>query len=515
MRVLSLSVLALLLNAACSSSAQPEDALTAPPTGGGGPAISDDGLPDSLEFEMTAAELPARDQVVLKVRASPARVYPLRFSLPPSGGDPLDAVLDRDETNTDTDGIASVLLTAPSSPTDFEVLATVGTLSQKLPLSVKDAGFTTVQVDPRYPTNLRAVATWVGSAYAGKSCAELKGIPPEDGEIPGLPAGTEGPIIPDVPAGQRLAITVRSGHFVGGCTSVEMLPPSPADRPQIVVVTVLNRPIDLSASSLAFSLDLDAAAQTWSSHLGESGAHVLGGLLGTSTDDVDALLDAMRAASGDSTQAFESARKAEGWDTLLRSRWGQSASTKLRDVVSGWLAAGRQSFAAARHPFSGLLTPLGHPQDVNAASTALLTLQTVAGLDATSAGFVDPANAAWSAGADDTVLLNTDLYFVRSELAAALAEAAALASDSSATSAPEALSHSLDCVGIASALTAVGSEAELAYAACDADCLASSCEDALSALWQRGAEVDGREYSRLSVTATGKALVGDTANLVG
>jgi len=242
---------------------------------------------------------------------------------------------------------------------------------------------------------------------------------------------------------------------------------------------------------------------------------VLSGMLGTSTDDVDALLDAMRIASADSLQAFENTRKSEGWDALLQSRWGPSASTKLRDLVSGWLLTGRQSFVAAPHPFTGLLTPLSRAQDPAAASTALLSLQTVGGLGAASAGFIDRANASWTAGADDTVLLNTDLYFVRSELAASLAEAAALAGDSSATNAPEALVSALDCSGIAAALTAAGADPDLAYGDCGVDCLAATCESALSALWQRGAEVAGSDYSRLTFTATGKALVGDAANLMG
>jgi hypothetical protein len=45
--------------------------------------------------------------------------------------------------------------------------------------------------------------------------------------------------------------------------------------------------------------------------------------------------------------------------------------------------------------------------------------------------------------------------------------------------------------------------------------LADTCRTAVSALWQRGAEADGADFSRLNVTATGKALVGDAAEVIG
>lgn len=524
MRALVLSALAALISLlalSCSSDAGSDLALGGPPGGSGGGAPSDSGLPTSIDFEMVS-DLAARQQVMLKVRALPARVYALRFALPTTQGDPLDAVLDRSEGSTDQSGIASVLLTAPSSPTTFEVRASVGEVAGSISLSVSDRGVATLQVEPSYPSALRDITTWIATAHPDKTCSDLPGIPPEDGPLKSSPAAkNEAPVIPEVPAGTRLAVTLRSGHYVGGCTSVEMLPPSAPDSPQVVKVTLLNRPIDLSASSLTLTLDLDPMVPTWGNLLTAAGPVVLGGLLGSSTDDVDSLLDAMRQASGDSSQAFESARQAEGWDTLLRGRWGQSAATKLRDTVSGWLGAGRQSFSATEHPFVGELSPLGQPKGVDVMSSAIFELTSVAGLDPDQAGFVDRADVSWSASADDTILLSTDLYFVRSKLAAGLAEAAALdaarALDSNTTqdSAPAVLAATLDCDGLAAALVAPGADATVAYAGCDAACLADACRSGLEAVWQRGAEVDGLTPSRLSVTASGNALVGDAAEVTG
>lgn len=523
----SVSLSALLLSLAglgcfaCSSAdAAPSASSGGPsPVGGSAGAAPNDGSrPTSLEFEMTSSTLAAREQVTLNVRALPPRSYSIRFGLPTSGGDPLDAVLDRSSSMTDDNGVTSVVLTAPSSPTTFELRASVDDRVATLPLMVTDRGLATLEVDPSYPSTLRDITTWVATAHVDKSCADVPGMPPADGELKAPLAGKgEAPVIGRVPAGTRLAVTLRSGHFVGGCTSVEMLPPGPVDSRQIVKVTVLDRPIDLSASSLAFSLDLQPAEQTFSGLLAAAGTEALDAMLGTDADDVGALLNAMRREAGDSAQLFQNTRSAEGWDAQLRSRFGQGASSKLRDVLRPWLLAGRQSFAAAEHPFSGSLVPLSEPKNADASSSALLTMQKVGGLDAASAGFVDGARASWSASADDSVVLSSDVYFARSQLAFALAEAAALGQPAAmgADNGADALALAIDCEGIGEALAGAGSDTTLAYVDCDGACLAETCSAAIAALWARGEGASGVDYSRLNFSATGSANVGEAAEITG
>lgn len=505
----------------CSSMDPPDagDGNAGPVAGSAGTSPNTGNQPDSLEFEM-ASPLAAREQVVLKVRALPARNYPVSFALPSTGGDPLDAVLDRSSAMTDSNGIASVMLTAPSSPSTFDVRATILGRVATISLTVEDRGLATLQVEPSYPSALRDISTWVATAHAGKTCADVPGVPPPDGELKApLTGKMAAPVIPRVPAGTPLAVTLRSGHFVGGCTSVEMLPPGPPSSPQVVKVTVLNRPIDLSASSLAFSLDLAAGEQTWSGTLTAAGSELVDALVGNSADDAEALLDAMRAASGDSAQAFQNARDAEGWDALVRGRWGQNSASELRDLVGNWLVAGRQSFAAAVHPFVGSLSPLLQPEGADVESGALLTMQRVAGIDAARAGFVDAARASWSASADDTLVLDTDVYFARTKLAAALAEAAALtqaaAAGKEADDAGSALALALNCKSIGSTLAAAGSDDAVAYGDCGPECLADVCVAAATALWQRGADASGVDYSRFSITATGVARVDEEAAVTG
>lgn len=523
MRALAFTALVLVFATACSTGSD-DSAAGVGGTGSGGSMGSTGGgnEPLSLAFEKDAPLLlTARSTETFRVQASPPGVYTVSFGLPTSEGDPLDAVLDLAEVETDKKGIASVHLTAPSSPTTFQLRASVGSVAVLQALEVRESGVATVQVEPRRLnlSALRDITTWFASAYVGKTCAQLteqlSGFPLEDGPIRAPVAAKEdAPIIPEVPASTRLAITLRSGHFIGGCTTVESLPPGPVTSPQIVVVSLLNKPIDLSASRLNLALGLDGTGAGWQSQLTEAGQNAQSALLGAGTDDVDALLDAMREASGDSRQVFENTRKAEAWDDLLQARWGQGAPTFLRDLLGSWLTAGRQRFATAMPTFSGLLSPVADSGNQDQAS-ATLELSAVAGLDAERAGFTDSAQVAWSASADDTLALGTDLYFVRSQLATALAEAHALDAYMDAADAPAALAQSVACSTLASSLAAAGADDQLAYGTCGATCLEALCDSALTSMWNRARDAEGLEPTRLSLTATGKAYVGDGAEVAG
>ncbi len=511
---LSLPLL-LSLGSACASNeadaSAPSSSGSAGATGGQ-PSTED--VPDSLTFD-AVRDLSAREQVMLRVVAVPAKNYHVRFALPTSSGDPLDAILDAAEADTGAGGIVTVRLTAPSTPTTFDVRASVGTRVTSIPITVKDTGFATLLVQPLY-AGFRTITTWVASAYPNKTCADLIGIPPEDGPLQTLPASSDAaPQLDRVPASTPLAVTLRSGHFVGGCATLEGAPPGPETKPQVVPVTVLNRPIDLGVSSLAVSFGLPTPESSWSESLTATGDDVLHALSGTSGDDVDVLLDAMRDASGDARQALESSRQAEGWDSLLRTHWGASAATKLHDLVAGWLAAGRQRFNAGEHLFTGTLAPLQQPAGALEQLGADFTLLSVAGLDGAKSGFIDRAQVSWSAGSDDAIFFGTDLYFVQSQLATALAEAAALDQTPGAKAAAPLLAEALDCQGIGALLTATGVNDQVAYDACDSACLINLCQSAVAAIWRRGGDATGLSPARLSVTATGAAHVGDTAEVAG
>jgi hypothetical protein len=503
----------LLLPTACSMSSDNASLGSPNNSGGSGGSSSAGGtnqepVPSSLEFD-PLDELVARQQVTVRVHALPARVYRVRFALPSSdGSEPLDAVLDTLERDTDADGTASLQLTAPSGQTTFTVRASVGPKMAALGLQVKDTGYADLQVEPRYLTALRFPTTWIATAHPNKTCDELPGIPPPDGSIISSPAGqNEASSLMRLPANTPLAITLRSGHFVGGCASVSGLLPDSNER---VMVPVLNRPIDLAASRLSLKLDLAPGDATWSKLLDAANVAITSTLRGASVDDVDVVLDAMREAAGDDRQSFENARKGENWDALLAAHWGPGAPNQLASLVAGWLTQAQKSFPAGSHLLDGAIEP-----DSGGESSAQLTLLTISGIAASKSGFVSPAALSWSAGPDDNVAMGTDLYLVESKLLSALGEAVALERVPDVDDAPGALAQKLDCAGSSVVLTQAGSSATLAYGSCDSACLEALCRKGLRAVWLRGAAATALAPSRLTLTATGHAFVGEAAEVAG
>jgi len=507
MRTLLHSTLAVLFGLSLGCSVSSESSLAASPGGasGSGGEAGRQEVPEALSFEPLRRALQPREEIDLTVIATPPRSYRVRFSLPVGQDDnPSDAVLNRSEAETDESGKARVLLTAPSTAATFSVRASVeGTVTAQLGISVSDAGVATVQVQPLY-TGYREPKTWVATARAHATCAERPGIPSPDGALMAFSPATQVPVLQDVPAGIPVAITLRSGHYLGGCASIEMLPPGPADRPQVVEVTVLDRPIELAASELSLALGLSAADTAWSFLTKEGRQAIEQALLGASTSDVDALLDAMRdELSGSPRESWEAARQDELWDTVVSQHWGSTAGTRLRTPVLGWLATGALAFAEGEHVIDGYLSPVD-------AKSAQLSLTRVAGISAADAGFVSPALVGWSAKSDDTLVLGTDLYVSASRLSTGLGQVVALAEFPEASSAAEALALELGCADLGSALEAAGP-----YAACDARCFTNQCEDAVAAIWLRGREATTKAPAKLGVTAAGAARVGDAAQVAG
>jgi hypothetical protein len=98
-------------------------------------------------------------------------------------GEALDASLDADTRVTDEGGRAAVTLTAPSAATTFRLRATVdGGSSAQVGVSVSGQGFASLLVRPVY-TGIRETSSWVASATAHAGCADLPGMPPDDGPI--------------------------------------------------------------------------------------------------------------------------------------------------------------------------------------------------------------------------------------------------------------------------------------------------------------------------------------------
>jgi hypothetical protein len=516
MRTLPFVALMLSLAAGCgmSEEASQNGGPIAGNAGSGGSSSPPGERPDTLSFPLPVGTVNLGEQVEVVVQAKPPGVYRVRFSLPSSKGDPRDAFLSTTEADTSANGSVSVLLTAPTSPTTFELRATVDNqVSATLAVTAEEPGTATLIANP-VRLGHRNATTWVASVHEKKTCEQVPGIPPADGTLLAFSDRSHAPEIKGVRTGIPLAVVLRSGFFMGGCASVNQLPTDAGDAPHVVDVQVLDRPIDLAASNVTLTLGVAAPEATWNAVLATARTKALEALDGfpdKTRTDVEALLAGMRDdLSGTARDSFSNARSAENWDALLQAHWG--SSTKLTELVSGWLSAGQGKLLVSDDVLSGRLVPnveTSKPEDAD------LVLDTVVGLPAAEAGFVNPADVSWSAGPDDTIVLSTHVYFFSSQLLTRLAEADVLTAYPGANSVGAALATALDCPGLGTQLASAGNDSQLGFAGCDADCLSALCQSALANVWQRARQATAAAPVQIDVAATAEGWVGDSAELAG
>jgi hypothetical protein len=512
MRTLPFAALLLTFAAGCGSGQAASDSLSGGGTGGSSSVPGD--VPTALSFPNPVKTIDLAAQVEVVVQATPRGVYRVRFSLPTSGGDPRDAILSTTEAKTSSAGTVSFLLTAPSSPATFDVRASVDSrVTATLSLTAVEPSTTTLIAKPVL-LGQRPATTWVATVHENKSCEQVPGTPPEDGTHMAFAERSHAPEIKGVKTGIPLAVVLRSGFFMGGCASVDKLPTDARDTPHVVEVQVLDRPVDLAASKVALTLGVADPEATWSAVLANARTKALEGLDGfpdKARTDVETLLAGMRDdLSGAARDNFSNARSAEDWDALLQARWG--SSTKLTELVSGWLTAAPSKLLVTDEVFAGRLLPNA---ETNKADDADLLLDSVVGLPAAEAGFVSPADVSWSAGPDDTIVLSTHLYFFSSTLLTRLAEPDALAAYPGAGSVGAALATALDCAALGNDLASAGNDPQLAFSGCGADCLTTLCRSALDTVWQRARQATAAAPVQIDIAATGVGRVGDSAELAG
>lgn len=485
----------------CSGSGDSGTSIAAGGGAGSAGAPGTGQAPDSLAFEpsSTLTLVPGESRQLL-VRASPPGVYDVKLALL---GAFADASLDAGETLTAPDGTAQFSLVAPTSATTFSIRASVGSaVNTSVVVSVSAGGFATVQVTPAY-SGKRPISFWVASVHAGTSCASLPGTPPPDGDLVAhMPAGNVGQI-PYVPVGPVLAVTLRAGHFAGGCVDVK---DGVSGEVNPITVPVIDRPIQLGGTDLDVALGLDADG--WQASLSGGITPVAQAMLGGASNDIVAILDAMRDATPDPTsaQAFETARVTGAWDDVLANALGASTPpSMLRAAVKKWIGAGIAGLAAP-DTFQAHLLATGQSP-----GSAELDLMHVGGVDPADAGFPVQNLVSFNADADDTVALGANLSWLPSRLLTALAAKAALAEHPSAASVPDALADTAQCDAVASVLTAQN-QTEV-FPGCDSTCVDALCHAAVKAMWDRARDASGTDWSTatLDISATGAAQVDDVA----
>jgi hypothetical protein len=444
-----------------------------------------------------AAHLKPGDVASLVVTTSPPAAHTVRFAFL---GTPLDAVLSDTSHDTDPDtGTTAITLTAPSTPTSFSVRATSpGAPTVTLDLAVEETNMVSLPIKPSYPGE-RVLSGYVASATPGIACTDLAaGSPPDDGPIQ-APSTDMFPIYLDVPTGVKLAVMLRAQKFAWGCTTLNGASEGMRDDLEVVMANV---PMKLESSNVRFELDLDSF-EDFDQALSGPASDVANTLLGSASDDVGALLDAMGAEASDAG-AFADARSARNWDDELRGALGSNAGVVLRDPLGRWIQAGLASL-----PTSGGLTGTLTGSMAGPPSVAL---EEVFGSSASASGFMRSGTASWEVGADDRVVLGMSLAVDPTTFLLAEALAPASAEVEGAPSLTVALSESVPCSTVASALVAAGVAKNESIKDCNAECTEQLCVDAVQTLMGPALDADAPKWT-LDVALTASGTVGADAQL--
>ncbi len=450
----------------------------------------------SLTFvPTTTLTLEPRQAQAVNVVAGPPGHHRVRFALLTESDAPNDASLDRLEAVTDENGIATVVVTAPSAPSTFALRASINDkIDARLAVSVSAKGYGSLVIEPNY-LGRRPIGAWVSSLRVGSSCADLSGFPPTDGAL-GATAPPDEPIrLSSVPVGPLIAVGVRAGHYAYGCTTLDGLG---TNEERTVRVDVTDRPMALEEGSLSLRLNVTMTTEAWSALLENAIDLALTAFRGESTSDVSLLLDEIGAsiASDTAREDYAGRRLAADFDKVVSAHF---EANQLRDAVTSWLATGASEVSKSGS-FHAELTLGG--------SSGRFELVSAGGVDAAASGFL--GTSTWTTFADpgDTLVMGGALRFQASRWVTALAEAPATQTVLDSKTVPEALAHLARCEDLGAELVSVA-ENQL-FEGCDEDCAVDLCESALIRIWTRTQNA-GAELSRLNVALTGSVGVDDHA----
>ncbi len=483
--------LALGLGAVLGTGCQ-DDQVPADDAGGGGqePASA------TLVFQpSTTLTMRPGETVELDVASEPRGVRRVDFGLISSSSSGLDASLDPTATQTDSSGLASTTLRAPSVPGTFSIRAWLDAdVEARRAVSVSAEGFGSLRVYPDY-SGKRKLGTWTASVRTDTTCGDLPDLL-HDGPL--VATGKQPLTIDSVPVGPSVTITVRAGELAAGCLTVPRLEP---DELRDVHVTVTDLPLrvdegelaidfGISPQSVAFAASLSAAEQRAATafNLGQS-------------DDASTLLTAWLSTLGSSEQsAFQANIDAHDLTSVVSGQL--SSPTALRDLVHG-LLDGASALEASNDTFQGLLT-FGPQQ-------ATFVLDRVATVDAQDSGFV--VESKWSASIEpgDVLVLGGTLSYQPAAFVCALAAARA---ETAGDDSPEVQLGTLaNCADLGAALVAeVGGAL---YPGCSTAAAAEqACQAALGAAWASATNADRNASATLAVAMSGRAGENSSAQIV-
>jgi hypothetical protein len=460
-----------------------------------------------LKFEV-AAGLECAGAGALGICVAPSQVVTFAIDGPKGTvvslsleGNYADAALTTGQV-TLTDTPTKVTLECSSTTAAFSVVARAGADAIPLPVTVATSGSAMVQAAAIYGGH-RPTPELFATKFDLSTCAELTASAPDAAVAPWISGPSGAAIALGVPAGERVAVQMRIGHYAFGCADVDPLAPNSS---LALPVQVYDIPMALSLTNLAasFSFASDASGTDgWAGVASAATTRVKGAFFASATPDGTALLDAMRAAilaPADQAQ-FDQLRQAKGWDMTAMGWLGKPAHLpSIKERVAIWLDA------AASDSIGPLVLQIGN---ATGTGTAPAVATSLGPLSWVAAGLTQPAPFQWTADANDTVHLSGSIDLVSTPLFAHGADLHAATTAKGAFDCPSAIALAIDCAGLASLLVTTG----VSYGACGATCTASLCASALTAAWKSAAApaAGGADAVHVTITASAPGTVGDLA----
>ncbi len=417
----------------------------------------------------------------LKATVSPARKQPVTFEIL-SESDLFDGYLNTNTVQFDESGSGSVILKAPSEPSEFEIRVSLASGAEaRKKVEVTDLGKGSVSVAISYDGN-RDIDEWQASVWPGVSCEDIDSWF-MDSDLSA--AGEQLLEIADVPAGTLFSVTVRGGQLASSCVAVKSLTP---DSQTELELTAIDRP--LSAQSGKLTLFFDATP--------EELQFILKGYLSESlgaestyaeTTDASRLLKQIASALPKTAESdLNSLLDAELSSQVQASL---SSPTAISDTIRKLLLDAIASLDGQRL-FEADLVLDSTPNE--------LKLRQAAGVPADEAGFTVAPPFELEVGTLDTVSLGGGFEYKPLLWMLRIAEAGAEGTDAIA---PElTVAEAASCGSVWEAVWTASEESGLS--GCDEDCFLAVCQEQAAALWFELEEIELQAMIVLGVSATAK-----------
>lgn len=430
------------------------------------PATDTGGMPpaaaERIQFVPNSPlQLDPSAEALLAVEVSPKGKHTVRFGILEDNAG--TASLSSEEIVTDSEGRGYVTLYASSAAGAFRVRASVGTRSVEAerPISVSALGFASVLLNAMYSGNAAPEHTeWIASAVAGVTCSDLSSFD----EVGSIVLRGQLPLtLSALPVGPPLAITLRAGGVLAGCTTVRDLVRDEV-RPLRIMVT--ERPISLRGR-LALNLNFKSVEGATAKLLQQASLEAQDRFAGLDVNWAQSFVTELRAQlPPDARTAFDERSLAEEWSNALTAQ-GNASEAPPPTLLEEWLASAILGMTE-RPGLQGVLDVTESPYR----------------FDPVSLSGVPAPELELHAKEDWTLLVESDRSFtlsgswtVRPQLWLRGTIVARL--NDQDTSPTVELARAVDCEEIENLLESPAPNV------CDALCLRNACSKAIESLWER------------------------------